>query len=87
MPPTPSASEHNEQGNTYFGQGDWAKAAAEFQAACVAAFVYQSLGNSYVRAREAPDMAIIMLILVTLPAFITGIVGGEIWAVLRRVFR
>jgi Tol biopolymer transport system component/Flp pilus assembly protein TadD len=32
-PPTPSASEHNEQGNVYFDQGDMEQAAAEYQAA------------------------------------------------------
>jgi type IV pilus biogenesis/stability protein PilW len=33
VPPTPSASEHNKQGKTYFDQDDWQQAAAEFQAA------------------------------------------------------
>jgi len=54
---------------------------------CVAAWVYQDLENSYVRIRQVPRVANIMLILVILPMFILGIVGGGILAVLRRTFR
>lgn len=33
VPPTPSASDHNEQGKAYFDQRDWEQAAVAFQAA------------------------------------------------------
>lgn len=56
-----------------------------FLGACVSLFVYINLSNSYVHAREASDMALIVLVLATVPAFIIGAIGGGVWAAGYRI--